>query len=48
MSPAAALRAVKIAHTVVWALFASSILALPYFSWRQGFALVAAEYVGKV
>lgn len=32
---AAALRAVRILHTVVWALFAGCILALPYFAWRR-------------
>ena len=31
---AAALRTVKIVHTVVWALFAGCIIALPYFAWR--------------
>ncbi len=35
MSAASALRAVKIVHTVVWALFAGCIVALPYFAWRR-------------
>jgi hypothetical protein len=34
MSPAAALRAVKIAHTVIWAFFASCIAAIPFVAWR--------------
>ena len=45
MSPASALRAVRAAHTLVWALFAAGIVALPYFAWRReietAFALVA-------
>lgn len=31
---ATALRFVKLAHTMVWALFAGCILALPYFAWQ--------------
>jgi hypothetical protein len=31
---AAALRVVKIVHTVVWALFAGCILAIPIVTWR--------------
>jgi hypothetical protein len=33
-SAPAALRAVKIAHTLAWALFAGCIVALPVFAWR--------------
>ncbi|MGA7615921.1 MAG: hypothetical protein WBX15_12160 [Thermoanaerobaculia bacterium] len=29
------LRAIKLAHTVVWALFAGSILAIPAFAWMR-------------
>jgi hypothetical protein len=46
---AAALRAVKVAHTLVWAFFALSIFALPYFAWRGqlgvAFALIAVVSV---
>jgi hypothetical protein len=35
LSDAAALRAVKITHTVVWAFFAGCILAIPYFAWQS-------------
>ncbi len=31
------LRAVKIVHTVAWALFAGCIVALPVVAWRQRF-----------
>lgn len=34
MSPAAALRAVKALHTLVWAFFASCVLALQVVAWR--------------
>ncbi len=34
MNQQAALRAVKIIHTVVWAFFAGCILAIPVFAWR--------------
>lgn len=33
MSDEAALRAVKVTHTVVWAFFAGCIVAIPYFAW---------------
>ena len=29
------LRIIKVAHTVVWALFAGCILVIPYFAWRR-------------
>ena len=35
MEPAAALRAVKLLHTVVWAFFAASIVAIPVLAWRD-------------
>ena len=45
-----ALRAVKVVHTVAWALFAGCIVALPLFAWRREFtvatiliAIVTAE-----
>ena len=49
-SAAAALRTVKLVHTLVWALFAGCILALPIVAWRGQFpvawlliALVSVE-----
>lgn len=48
----AALRAVKLMHTLVWALFAGCILALPVVAWHRQFstallliALVLVEVV---
>jgi hypothetical protein len=41
------LRTIKILHTVVWALFAGCIVALPYFAWRREFS-VAWVLVGLV
>ena len=35
MTNEAALRAVKITHTVAWAFFAGCIVAIPYFAWRS-------------
>ena len=37
LSPAAALRAVKVTHTIAWAFFAGCILAIPVFAWRRAF-----------
>lgn len=34
LSDEAALRAVKITHTIVWAFFAGCILAIPWFAWQ--------------
>jgi hypothetical protein len=47
MAPATALRIVKAAHTVVWALFAGCVLAIPVAAWRGalGWALVFAGAV---
>ena len=43
-SHAAALRLVKTAHTIVWAIFAGSIVAIPALAWfgheRQAAALI--------
>jgi hypothetical protein len=36
-----ALRAVKVIHTLVWAFFASCILAIPIFAWRGRFGSAA-------
>lgn len=35
MSDETALRAVKVAHTLVWAFFAGCILAIPFFAWQS-------------
>jgi hypothetical protein len=37
-----ALRAIKVAHTLVWAFFAGCIVALPIFAWRREFAVCFA------
>ena len=34
-----ALRAIKVAHTLVWAVFAGCIVALPVFAWRRDFVV---------
>ena len=44
---AAALVAVKIAHTIAWAFFAGCIVAIPVVSW-QGHHTAAAWLVGTV
>lgn len=36
-----ALRMIKVFHTLVWALFAGAILAIPVATWRSEFAWVA-------
>lgn len=41
------LRAVKVAHTVVWAFFAGCIFAVPVFAWR-GDVRRAAVLIGVV
>jgi hypothetical protein len=33
------LRAIKIAHTIVWAWFAGCIVALPWFAWQREFRI---------
>lgn len=35
------LRTVKLLHTGIWAFFAGSIVALPFFAWQEKFAVVA-------
>jgi len=37
VSPAATLRAVKLVHTIAWALFAGCIIAIPIVAWRGEF-----------
>lgn len=41
-SAPAALRAVKVAHTLAWALFAGCILILPIAAWRKNFPAALA------
>jgi len=41
-SPSAALRRVKVVHTVAWAFFAGCILAIPIAAWREAFGVAAA------
>jgi membrane-bound metal-dependent hydrolase YbcI (DUF457 family) len=43
-----ALRAIKAAHTLVWAIFAGCIVALPIFAWKRqfGVAFVLMAVVG--
>jgi len=36
-----ALRAIKLAHTLVWMLFAGCIVALPIVAWQRKFHVVA-------
>jgi hypothetical protein len=36
-----ALRAIKMLHTLVWAIFAGAILAIPFAAWQNDFAWVA-------
>ena len=40
-SNSVALRAVKFAHTLIWALFAGCILVLPVVAWRRNFIAAA-------
>jgi hypothetical protein len=40
-SNSVALRAVKFAHTLIWALFAGCILVLPFVAWRRNFIAAA-------
>lgn len=39
MTPESSLRAIRLVHTIVWAFFASCILAIPVFAWRGEFRL---------
>jgi predicted signal transduction protein with EAL and GGDEF domain len=47
VTPSVALRAIKLAHTLVWMLFAGCIVALPLVAW-QGEFQVAAILCGLV
>lgn len=51
MNAAAKLRAIKLAHTLVWAFFAGCVLALPFAAWlgeRQLAALLAGAVALEV
>ena len=42
MTPASApLRTIKVVHTLIWAFFASCILAIPILAWRGEYARAA-------
>ena len=41
MSAAGSLRTVKAVHTIVWAIFAACILAIPVFAWLDMYRYVA-------
>ena len=47
MRPRHALVAIKVVHTLAWALFAGCILAIPAFAWRRELA-VAGWLIGIV
>ena len=47
LQPATALRLVKTIHTVVWAVFAGAILAIPVLAW-YGFWFAAAALIALV
>lgn len=47
MNEAGALRRIKVVHTLVWAVFAASVVAIPVFAWR-GEARVAWCLIGFV
>ncbi|MFL5385642.1 MAG: hypothetical protein ACJ8GN_24255 [Longimicrobiaceae bacterium] len=47
LQPSAALRLVKTIHTVVWAVFAGAILAIPLLAW-YGFWFSAAALIALV
>ncbi len=41
MTPARALRLIKVVHTAVWAFFVAVILAIPGLAWRGRYAFAA-------
>lgn len=49
MTPQASLRAIKVVHTIAWAVFAGCILAIPVQAWRgkfdAAFVLIAVVFV---
>jgi hypothetical protein len=40
--PIAGLAAIKALHTLVWALFAGCIVAIPWFAWKMDFGVALA------
>lgn len=40
ITPRVALRAIRWIHTIVWAFFASAVLAIPVAAWQRRFALL--------
>jgi hypothetical protein len=47
MKPSSALRTIKLIHTLIWALFAGCILAIPVFS-HAGSFLISGVLIGVV
>lgn len=47
MNPSAALRTVKLVHTLIWALFAGCIVAIPFFA-HAGRLRIAGALIGIV
>jgi hypothetical protein len=49
LSAAQSLRLVKLLHTLVWAVFAGSIVAIPFFTWEERYTasglLIALVFV---
>ena len=47
MSASSQLRAIKAVHTVVWAIFAACIVAIPFFAWagRYGYVILLTGIV---
>ena len=41
MSPSSQLRIIKAVHTVVWAIFATCIVAIPFLAWAERYGYVA-------
>jgi hypothetical protein len=47
LSPPSALKRIRVIHTIVWALFAACIFAIPLFAWRGDYTR-AAWFIGIV
>jgi hypothetical protein len=45
MHPQSTLRTIKLAHTLIWALFAGCIVAIPYFVWSRRLQVAVALIV---
>lgn len=41
-SPVASLRIIKTLHTIVWAIFAGSIVAIPFYAWAREWRMAGA------